>query len=480
MKKKIIQTIDRKRMLKKGMHIIIGLSGGPDSVCLFDVLTQMADDMDWNICAVHVNHGLRPVAADDDQRYVEELCARKNIPCHVYKADCSAMARELSMTSEEAGRKVRYDAFSDTAEKICAGGAAREDIAIALTHNANDQAETILFRILRGTGTDGLYGIPYVRCDENGFKIVRPILDISREEIERYCRQSNLSPRTDHTNAQNIYTRNKIRNMLIPYIKENFNENIIETLNRLGKVAAEDRDYLRGEAQRAYDEALCEKPSADPRRIYENKVTLEIKPLLKLHRAVRMRVYTIALGRVGMTKNMTYAQAEGIDNILRSKSPSAMYDLSDDTGVSREYDKLSFFRGSAFAGENWETEWALSSMSEKEFGLFRQNCGGRIYGAFRGVSIDQLTVRTRRKGDWISVGGGSKKIKDFFIDEKVPKMYRDDMLLLARGSEILWVLPSEHFERKSLTFRGRFSDKYRASETAFENRADTIIVLEKL
>ena len=156
------------------------------------------------------------------------------------------------------------------------------------------------------------------------------------------------------------------------------------------------------QAQRAYDEALCEKPSADPSRIYENKVTLEIKPLLKLHRAVRMRVYTIALGRVGMTKNMTYAQAEGIDNILRSKSPSAMYDLSDDTGVSREYDKLSFFRGSAFAGENWETEWALSSMSEKEFGLFRQNCGGRIYGAFRGVSIDQLTVRTRRKGDWIS------------------------------------------------------------------------------
>lgn len=460
--------------MKKGMHIIIGLSGGPDSACLFDVLSEMAQEMDWQLSAVHVNHGLRPVAADEDQRYVEELCARKKVPCHIYEVDCTAMARELSMTSEEAGRKARYDAFSRTAEKLHGQGVAKEDIAIALAHNANDQAETVMFRILRGTGTDGLYGIPYTRLDEKGFRIVRPILDIDREDIEKYCLQRNLDPRIDHTNAQNIYTRNKIRNMLIPYIQENFNENIIEALNRLGKVAAEDRDFMRGEALKAYEKALLVEESGDDTA--EGKITLRTESLRQLHRAVRIRVYTIALNRVGMVQNMTYAQADGVEAVFMSESPSAMYDLAENIRVAREYDKISFFRRGSLAPKNKKQDWSLRSMTAEEFADFSRDNKGRIYGAFSGVSIGRLTVRTRKEGDRISVAGGSKKIKDFFIDEKVPKLHRDEMLLLAKGSDVLWVLPSEHFAKEPLKSKGKFSQGYKASA----NREDTIIILEKL
>ena len=184
MKKKTLQTIRKHNLIKKGMHIVIGLSGGPDSVCLFDVLNSLKDEWDLTLYAVHINHKLREGAAEEDQHYVEELCAKLNIPCEVFIRDCNVIAAQEGMTSEEAGRKVRYEAFSQVALQIHQNGIPKNKVAIALAHNANDQCETILFRLMRGTGTDGLSGIPYERFEENGFAVIRPILDIGREEIE--------------------------------------------------------------------------------------------------------------------------------------------------------------------------------------------------------------------------------------------------------------------------------------------------------
>lgn len=523
MKNKILQTIKRENLLKENMHIVVGLSGGPDSVCLFDVLKSMAEEMNLSLYAVHVNHGLRPVAADEDQFYVSELCDKYNVPCYVYKVDCKHIAQEYGMTSEEAGRKARYDAFSKTADKICIEkGLNHGEVAIALAHNSNDQAETILFRILRGTGTDGLYGIPYSRLDESNFKIVRPLLDVSREEIESYCQKRGLLPQIDHTNSENLYTRNKIRNMLIPYIKENFNENITETLIRLGKVAAEDRDFIRNEARKIFEESCCELqngdlcvPSGDEpcscRLLRESceeaeaikSLILDTGPLLEAHRALRMRVYTMALGKIGVYRNITYAQEEGIDKVLNSKSPSAMYLLADNARVKREYDKIIFSKEEstdkkalkAFTQDiAKEQGWSLYELTKEEFEQFRHKkereaASGikTVYGAFEGVSISELLLRTRKKGDRISVAGGSKKIQDFLVDEKVPKLHRDEMLLLARGSDVLWVLPSKYFARENLAEKGRFSERYKVGrhceETEKEqclNHENKVIILEKL
>lgn len=489
MKKKFFQTIDRHKLLEKDMHIVVGLSGGPDSMCLFDLLCNGAPQMNWTLEAVHINHSLRPGDADTDQRYVEEVCKTRGIACHVYHVDCLAMARELDMTSEEAGRKARYEAFSDTALKILEKnpGLPKEKVVIAVAHNADDQAETILFRILRGTGIDGLAGIPYKRYDENGFAIVRPILDMSRKEIEEYCDRADLQPRIDHTNSENIYTRNKIRNMLIPYIQENFNENIIETINRLGKIAAADRDFMSKNVDEAYNEALCK---SEP-TLNCDKIEFQAESILRLHRSVRVRLYTKALENLGMAQNLTYAQAEGIDSVLMSDSPSAMYNLADGFIAAREYDKLTFRKKIESKSDERALGWRISELTSTEFDKIRHR---RVHdhgrsdeqgrnqvhaqehkhthlqnppyaAAFSGVRAADLAIRTRKQGDYIVTAAGRKKIQDFFVDEKVPKQYRDEMLLLAKGSQVLWVMPSEHFAKENLRKKGRFSANFRVLQT---------------
>lgn len=466
MKNKISQTIKKHKMLEKDAHIIVGLSGGPDSVCLFDVLLELSGEMNWKIYAVHVNHMLRPGAAEEDQNYVEELCKSHQVPCHVITVDCKEIATTQNITSEEAGRNARYGAFSQVAMSLLDKGIEKEKIAIALAHNANDQAETILFRILRGTGTDGLAGIPYKRKDENGFSIVRPILDVNREEIEDYCKTQNLNPKIDHTNSENIYTRNKIRNMLIPYIEENFNENIIDTVNRMGKISAEDREFMRKEAKLAYEEALCG----------DANVSLWVKPLQRLHKAIRIRVYTIALECIGMTQNLTFAQASKIDDLIFSKSPSAMCDLSQNFAVSREYEKLAFLNQEQLQED--ETQWKFSEMTVERFKEFKKlaDSKGKQYGVFGGVNLKELCLRTRKEGDRIKIESGTKTIKNFFVDEKIPKLWRDQMLLLTKGSEVLWVLPSEYFAKENLRQKGRFSADFKGTDQT----DGTIIVLEKL
>lgn len=468
MKKKALQTISKHNLIEKGMHIVVGLSGGPDSVCLFDILRELSRELELGIYAVHINHQLRPGDAEEDQKYVEELCQKYDIPCYVFVEDCNALAIREGLTSEEAGRKIRYEAFGHVAAELYDKGIPKDKIAIALAHNANDQAETILFRIMRGTGTDGLAGIPYKRYEENGFAVVRPILDFKREEIEKYCEDRELHPRIDHTNNENVYARNKIRNMLIPFIQENFNEGIIDTINRLGQIAAGDREYMNNEAMAAFKKAAI----AGGEGIAFDKNILE-----SLHGSIRFRVYTSALTELGLEQNITFAQGELIDKVLMSKSPSAMCDLTDGFVVLREYEHLIFRRKSTNVAiykatdidskeshrveQDDERIYRFTTMTMSEFDEFRQSHTSYVYGAFQGVELKDLCIRTRKAGDTINTGNGTKKIQDFFVDQKVPKHCRDEIKMLAKGSKILWVLPSPHFMTENMQKKGRFSADFR-------------------
>ena len=239
---KVKTTIINNSLIEKGEHIVIGLSGGPDSVCLFHTLNQLKEEFDITLHTVHINHGLRPGAADEDQKYVETLCAEYQIPCHSFTFDVNRIAKEAGISSEDAGRQVRYQSFFEVAEKI--ENETGCSVRIAVAQNRNDQAETVLMRILRGTGTDGLCGIEYLRKEKGKGIIIRPLLDISREEIEQYCSENHLNPQIDLTNLKPIYTRNKIRLELLPYLRGNFNTNITAALNRLSKIAKEDKDYF--------------------------------------------------------------------------------------------------------------------------------------------------------------------------------------------------------------------------------------------
>lgn len=314
-KKTIHETIVKHEFIAQGDHIIIGVSGGPDSICLFNVLTELATELSLTLHPVHINHGFRPGAAEEDQSYVEEFCAAKGYPCKSFRIDCAAMAKELGMTSEEAGRKARYDAF----RKVCydvvksSGDLTTDKIKIAVAHNANDQAETILFRILRGTGIDGLAGIEYSRR-EGEFLVIRPLLDVWRTDIEQYCQENKLNPARDHTNEEAIYARNKIRLELIPYIEKEYNENIKEGLVRLGKIAAADKEYLWSCAEKEMNRLQVTSELTRP-----TETVLDRKGLSQLHEALRHRIIMKAFAQQGLTSDITAERLAAADKIIMKK-----------------------------------------------------------------------------------------------------------------------------------------------------------------
>ena len=531
MKQRVLETIKTHELLEDGTHIVLALSGGPDSVCLFDVLLELSAVKNFRIHPVHVNHKFRPGDAERDQEYVEELCRQRGLECRTFTVDCNALAREEGLTSEEAGRKARYDAFFETAQELAGeleqhctqepSMPGTDKIAIAVAQNANDQAETILFRMLRGTGTDGLAGIAYKRY-ERGFAIVRPLLDVPRDEIEKYCEERNLSPRIDHTNNEAIYARNKIRLELLPMLREKFNPNIIETINRLGKNAAADKDYLAKQARDAYEEAL---EDADGRSCTVEVTTAKLD---RMHKAVRMRVYNYLLADVGMEENLTEGQLEAIEKVRISQSPSAMCDLADGFRVYKIYDRIRFCREAEteegrqlrmrfISAEEYAKEKKTAHAPDADSG----ETAARVVGIFAlpPGAEDSVCIRKRRDGDVIAIASKSrtqgatqapvqgatqtpaqgatqapvqgatqapvqgatqapaqgatqtpdtappqvrhKKLQDFLVDAKVPKSVRDDIDLLAYGNRILWVLPSPHFASRQYREKGRFSAEFK-------------------
>ena len=308
------KTINEHDLIQRKQHIVLGLSGGPDSVCLFHVLMTLSRQLGITLHPVHINHKLRPGAAEHDQKYVEQLCESMGVKCSVFTVDCREMARELSTTSEDAGRIARYDAFHETAERVAAElqaegldeETARSSVKIAVAHNTGDQAETILFRLLRGTGTDGLAGIAYER-KERGFSVIRPILDVDRAAIEEYCERNGLDPVIDHTNSEAIYARNKIRLELIPMLESEYNENIKASLVRLGRIASEDKDYLWQQTEQAYREFAESVPAGDAQGFMESvpvsagMIVMDREKLAAAHPAIRHRLIMKAFAQIGLS-----------------------------------------------------------------------------------------------------------------------------------------------------------------------------------
>ena len=314
----IRKTINESNLISEGDHVVIGLSGGPDSMCLFHALNSMAEEMNLTLHPVHLNHKFRPGEAERDQEYVESFCQKAGVPAKVFTVDCNALASELGMTSEEAGRKARYDAFYQVAEEI---DAPESRVKIAVAQNANDQAETVLFRVLRGTGTDGLAGMAYRREEgRNGksYMVVRPLLDVWRKDIEAYCAEHGLNPVTDHTNQEEIYTRNKIRLGLIPYIEKEYNSNIQESLVRLSGIAAQDKDYFWQETEKKLEELRITKEAADNGQ-EDGVVVLDRQGLADCHKAIRYRVIMKAFGETGLTRDITAERIEAADAIIGKK-----------------------------------------------------------------------------------------------------------------------------------------------------------------
>ena len=249
LEEKIRQTIQENDLIHAGDKIVIGVSGGPDSMCLLHVLNKLKYEMQFEVVVAHINHMIRK-EADIETKYVQDYCKKNNIECYIKKIDVLKEAKKNKTGTEEEGRKIRYNFFQEVKTKVSAN-------KIATAHNANDNAETILMNLMRGAGISGLKGIEFIRNNV----IIRPLLSCNRQTIETYCNAECLEPKFDESNKENNYTRNKIRNLLIPYIQKEFNPNIIESLNRLSELAKEENNYwnkiIKIEYNKIIDKPRC-------------------------------------------------------------------------------------------------------------------------------------------------------------------------------------------------------------------------------
>lgn len=233
MKQKVLDTIRKYKLIENGDKIVLGVSGGPDSIAMLDIFKDLRNMLGFEIYVCHVNHMIRGQEAINDQKYVEQYCKKNQIEFFTKNINVVEIANRQKIGTEEAGRKARYQFFEEVLKNTGAN-------KIATAHNKNDNAETVLMHLLRGSGLSGLKGINPIRNN----KYIKPLIECERQEIENYCKEKNLNPCIDKTNFENTYTRNKIRNVVIPYIKNQFNPNIIETLTRLSEVVSNEDEFI--------------------------------------------------------------------------------------------------------------------------------------------------------------------------------------------------------------------------------------------
>lgn len=264
-------------MLSPGDSIVVGLSGGADSVALTHFLHQYG----VNVTAVHVNHMLRGNESMRDEAFVQSFCREWEIPCIVRQVDVARLAVESGQSIETAGRICRYRIFAEEAKKLGA--------KIATAHTLSDQAETILFRLARGSGIKGLCGIPPVRFTENGIPVIRPLISTSREQVEDYCRRHALAYVTDSSNLEDAYARNLIRHQVMPVLTE-LNSAALEHFGNTAEVLSLEEDYLSQTACAAYEECRTQDGEG-----------ISAEAVNRLHTAVRRRVLSLLLSRHGVT-----------------------------------------------------------------------------------------------------------------------------------------------------------------------------------
>ncbi|MDO5426198.1 MAG: tRNA lysidine(34) synthetase TilS [Eubacteriales bacterium] len=429
---KFFQNIQEFHMLAPGDAVIIGVSGGADSVCLLFLLKQYADshpELGIRLQALHVEHGIRGQESLADAAFVEDLCQKWEIPFQCVSYNVPKIAEEEHLTLEEAGRKVRYEAFAEAA-----GPAGK----IAVAHNAGDQAETILWNLTRGSGLAGLCGMRPVRD-----QIIRPLLNVTREEIETCLRENDIPWRTDSTNQTLLYTRNRLRHQAIPALQE-VNPRAVEHIGSLGERMERIYAYLMREA----NAWLGANGSLHGQEIsFSVRAFREADPVLQdfiLQEALREQ----GAGR----KNIQASHLESLKALAKSQSGKRLSNLPGNLEALIQGDRY-LLRNKKEPPKQQEAV-TLPIPGEAFFGKYRvlaelepvknERIPEKKYTKWFDYDTikDTIQLRSRSPGDYLTItpDGSRKKLKQYFIDEKIPSEERNQRLLLACGSHILWVV----------------------------------------
>ncbi|MBS5511736.1 MAG: tRNA lysidine(34) synthetase TilS [Clostridium sp.] len=469
-------------MTDRGDGVLAAVSGGADSVCLLLLLNGLAAELGIRVFAFHMNHGIRGAEADRDERFVMELCERLNISLTVAHEKVETYAEKYGLSGEEAGRILRYRHLEETAERYqCA--------KIAVAHHEDDDAETVLLNLFRGSGLAGLSGIRPVRG-----KIIRPLLCVSRKEIEEYLKEQGFSWCEDSTNRENDYTRNKIRNELLPWVKENINSRAAEHILAVSELAAQADVYFEMEAERILEESCSkrreeakqptsqnageadgkESGTGQDSKVAENAMKMYTKISTNLFDSQPeiLKTYIIrrmVLNAAGKAKDITERH---IRAVMKLTGPGGGHSVNLPYGLQavRGYETLKIVQGqerriaveSSDPGQKWKNEGSF----EKEIRLrtdldetFRVGPASvRLHASSRKKEPEipknqytkwfdydkinvGLSIRYRQNGDYLTLsGGGKKKLRRFMIDEKIPENERDRIPVLADGDHVLWVV----------------------------------------
>ncbi len=445
----IFEYCEKYHMFEDGDGVVLGVSGGADSVCLLFALYELQPKWNLRLHVVHVNHGIRPDAAED-AAYVKQLCEERGIPFYLYEVSVEELARKKGCSTEEAGRQVRYEAFEQVMrEANCQ--------KIAVAHNSNDRAETMLFHLFRGTGLTGLTGIRPVRGE-----IIRPILCLSRTEIEAFLKEHGIVYRHDSTNDGDDYTRNKIRHHILPYAEQEIVQGSVGNMIRTADILAETEQYIEEQVQIARVNCVTEISGGG------SGFQLQLESFSALHEFMKKRLILELLKELSPGhKDIAAIHVEDVCRLFGREGNREIH-LPYGIRARRQYEEL-FLERSESVYTTYEFEEIRIRPEEitEEEKVFSLGLGRRIY--LKLLNLDKntnnlkdipqnqytkwfdydkiigcLTLRNRKGGDYFTMRSGEalqhKKVKDYMIAEKIPRICRGEIPLLAEGEHVLWLV----------------------------------------
>ena len=419
---KALSTVQKYHMLSQNDSVVVGFSGGADSCALLHFLISLRDKFNLTVSACHINHQLRGAEADRDENFVSEMCRKYSVPLYILHADVKAESIKRKISTEQCGRDIRYAFFAETADKLHA--------KIATAHTASDNAETVLFNLTRGSGAAGLCGIPPMRDN-----IIRPLISCTRTEIESYCTQHSLPYVTDSTNLTNEYTRNKIRLEVMPVLKK-INPSFESTVSAMTEHMKETVDFIDKCAENALSSCLTKKG-------------YPISELQKLDKAVLSKAIILLC-----QKNSFTPEAKHIELIRKIVYNNGAVELRNNLFA---ISKQGFLRIAEISplSEMPEVHWngqeilsinnKIISLSKINKAIFHNRKKFDKIMFHNSLDCDTIPLtavfRTRKQGDVFSPVGRNitKSVKKLFIELKIPSERRDDILMLADGSEIIWI-----------------------------------------
>ena len=443
--------IEKKELVFAGDKILLGVSGGPDSLTMLDLFFKLSSEKNIEIAVFHLNHLFRKEAAKEAQ-FVKKMCNDYGIDCYLEEFNIPDFAKENSLSSEQAARKIRMDFLFSYIEKL-------NFDKVALAHNKNDLIETVFLNMFRGCSLSGLGGIEAKSLVKDNL-IIHPLLSISRNEIESYCQQEDLNPCYDQSNEETIYTRNKIRHKIIPYIEKEINPSLKDVMIRMTNLIKEEDDYLDKLAQNFYSEIVLKEGNEE--------IIIDYCQFKNLDEVMKRRIFFNTIYKLKEIKADIYLKHyKEIKKILNKKNNKKI-DLPGSIKVKKEYNKLIIKKGNFEEDiKKYSIKLNLNSKiklpynyqikakkSKKNEGWKKEVIkNNRCLVDFNKINFP-LKVRNRRAGDKFAPLGlnGSKKIKDYFIDKKVKKSERDKIpLVVDNNGLIIWIAGYHINEKAKIT-----------------------------